>query len=279
MNRKLMLLVVVVLVLAAGGAVLYINRPSAVAERALATLAKATTADFSARLNVANSTSTQQLLGEEGTVDIGLQGQWKREDGPDSVATHVALTTQTPSVSVKIEGEVRLIADKIYWQITTTPQAFPALVRLKDQWVMIGRDEAPKREAAADRQKPVLADVRRVGVESIGGVSTVHYKAVASEQTMIAFMDGLAEVLGTSLSQAQIDQIKTSVAKVQSVPLDIWVPQWGNEPKQLRVSLAVPDGNTVQFTLTFDSLNKPVKIAAPAGAKTLQEIAQQSAAQ
>ncbi len=259
-----------------GGVLVYVNRPSAVAQRALANLGKAETATFSGRLNLANSTSTQKLLGEEGTIDIGLKGAWKREEGPDALATDITLTTQTDSLSVKIEGEARLLADKIFWQITTTPQAFPVLVRLKDQWIVIGREPAPEGENALANRQPLLSKVDRKGTTNINGTTTVHYTAIASEQTMVALMDSLAGVLGTSLSEAQIEQVKNSVAQVQTVPLELWVKRWSNEPKQLRVSLIVPDGNTMQFTLTFDSLNQPVTIEAPEGAKTLQEIAQQN---
>ncbi len=276
-SRLKLLLLIGLLVIILVGIFVYVNRPSAVADRALGKLAAAQTANFSARINLANSSSTEQLLGEAGTVDIGLKGQWKREQGPDALATHIALTTQTDSLSVKIEGEIRLLADKIYWQITTTPQAFPALVRLKDQWVVIGREQDTAEEKPVQIKGHVFTTVKRAGSEAINGVPTVHYTAIASEGTMIRLMDGLADVLGTSLSAAQIEQVKASVARVPNVPVELWVKRFSSELKQLRISLAVPDGNTVQFTLTFDSLNEPVTVEAPAGAKTLQEIAQQQA--
>jgi hypothetical protein len=271
---RLRILGAVVLALAAIiGLVLYLYRPSAAAKRSLERLGQASTAHFNAHLNLANTTSTEQLLGEAGTVEVELKGVWRKEDGPDSIATDLILATQTESVSVKVQGDVRLIGDKLYWQITKTPQSFPILMQLKDQWIVMPRGATPEGDdtlAAA----PVLTSVTRQGVETIDGVTTVHYTATASAETMVSLMDGLAGVLGTSLSEAQINQIKESVAQATSVPLDLWVKRWSSEPKQLRVSLAVPGGNTVQFTIQFTALNQPVTIDVPEGAITLQEMAQ-----
>jgi hypothetical protein len=265
------LLLIVVLV----GGFLYVNRPSAAVRRSLENLAQASTAHFRARLNLANSTSTTQLLGEEGTIDVDLTGAWAKEAGADSFVTDLALTTQTESVSVKIEGDVRLIGDKLYYQITKTPQAFPALVQLKDQWIVSERGGSPEADSAENFKAPTFTTVKRQGVETVDGVPSVHYVATASAETIVSFMDGLASVLGTSLSKEQIDKIKGNVAEATTVPVDLWVKRWGSELKQLRIELAVPGGNTVQFTLLIKDTNQPVAIETPADALTLPEFIQQ----
>ena len=275
---RLRILIVLALILAAViGAVLYLYRPAAAAQRSLERLSEVATATFNAQLHLTNSESTQRLLGEEGTVDVDLKGAWAQAEGPDSLATDIVLTTHTDSMSFKVQGEVRLLADQLYFQITKTPQAFPILVQLRDQWVVMPRGATPEGEGAAADITPTLAAVNRQGIEVIDGVPTVHYTAIASAETMVSLMDGLAGVLGTSLSEAQINQIKESVAQANSVPLDLWVERWSSEPKQLRLSVTVPDGNTVEFTIQFTSLNEPVAIEAPAGALTLQEMAQRQA--
>ena len=256
------------------GLVVYIYQPAAVARRSLARLAEAKTANFTAHLNLANSPNTQTILGEQGTVDVELAGVWQKAEGPDALATDVVLTTQTESVSVKVQGDVRLIGDTLYFQITKSPQAFPILVQLKDQWIQLPRGATPDVAGARSDLAPAFSSVKRQGSETIDGEATVRYTALASAEGMVSLMDSLASVLGTSLSEAQINQIKESVSQATSVPVDLWVKRWSSEPKQLRISLAVPGGNAVQFTLRFTGLDQPVDIETPEGAVTLQEMAQ-----
>ncbi len=274
MTRRLLLGLLILLVGGAGALLFWAYRPAAAVERAFTKLQAATTADFVTHLQLENNASTQQLLGEEGSVDIDLAGQWERQDGPDALATHITLTTQTKSLQITIAGELRLIEDKLYLLITTTPQAFPALVQLKDQWIVMDRGATAETAPVIADTSTLFTSVDRRGVEKIGDTSTVHYVAPASNEAVVSFMDSLAGILGTSLSEEQINQIRTSVTDIETIPLDLWIARWGSDLKQLKTALTVPGGNAVQFTLQFNALNQPVQIAAPTDARSLEEILQ-----
>lgn len=278
MPRHFLIVVLISLVvLATGGGLAWANRPEAVVARALGHVRAATTADFVANIGLENNPSTQALLGESGSVGIDVAGSWERQDGPDSLATHVTLTTQTSSVQVKIQGELRLISDKLYLLITTTPQAFPALVQLKDQWIVMDRGASEENTPAAAPDSSLFASVDRDGVEKIGDVSTVKYVAAANNEAVVSFMDSLAGILGTSLSEAQVSQIRGSVAEVKSLPIDIWVARGTSDLQQLKTALTVPGGNAVNFTLQFNSLNQPAEIKVPDGARSIEEILKDAA--
>lgn len=250
----------------------YFYRPAAVVERALTELGEARTANFTTRIQMANSASTQQLLGEEGAVDMNIAGQWERQDGPDALAIDTTLMTQTESVSVSIQGDIRLIKDKLYLQVKKAPAAVPLLVQLKDQWIAVDRGAEEEDSMGVPVGPDLFASVKREGSETIDGVATVHYTATAKNDAIVKFMDALAEMLGTSLSEQQVGQIRESMTHVESIPIDVWVERWGSELKQLHTTLIVPGGTTVEFTLGIKSLNEPVTIVAPEGAATFQEV-------
>lgn len=271
-QRTFWLILIGAALIIAGAALAWAYRPAAAVERAFTNLAKATTADFSTQINVGNSTATSALLGEEGSIDLVLDGVWAEQAGPDALATNVTFTTQTESVSIKIKGEVRLVDDKLYFLITNTPSAFPALVQLKDQWLAINRGASQGEAAPASLTADKFSRVDRVGVEKIGDEPYVHYVATATDEAIIGLMDNLAGILGTSLSADQISQIRASVSQVTTVPLDIWIKRWGSDIKELRTTIAVPGGNSVHFTLRFNQLNQGVSITAPSGAKSLPEL-------
>lgn len=271
-QRTFWLILIGAALIIAGAAVAYANRPAAAVERAFTNLAKATTADFSTQINIGNSTATSALLGEEGSIDLVLDGVWAEQAGPDALSTKVTFTTQTESVSIKIKGEVRLVDDKLYFLITNTPPAFPALVQLKGQWLAIDRGASQGEAASALLTADKFSRIDRVGVEKIGDEPSVHYAATATDEAIIGLMDNLAGILGTSLSADQISQIRDSVSQVKTVPLDIWIKRWGSDIRQLKATIAVPGGNSVQFTLRFNQLNQEVSITAPSGAKSLQEL-------
>jgi hypothetical protein len=260
-----------VAVVAVGGALLYGQRPTRVAEAAITTLSEARTARFAATLQLENAQATQQQLGELGTVEITLDGVFERRDNePDAIAADVAFATKTESISVTVDGEVRFVGDKAYVNIEKTPPTFAALNQLKGQWLFFERGAGPEAPTANETAASFVS-VKRKGTSEVNGEPVVLYEAVATDEAVIAMMDGIAELLGTRLTQDQITDLRNSVTKVGQVPVELKVRRWSNELRQLSTVLEVPGGNTVRFTLTPKELNTPVEITEPDGAVSLNE--------
>lgn len=271
MKRLYLWFFLAVAVAVVGGALLYGQRPTRVAEAAITTLSEARTARFTATLELENAQATQQQLGELGTVEITLDGVFERRDNePDAIAADVAFATKTESISVTVDGEVRFVGDKAYLNIEKTPPTFAALNQLKGQWLFFERGASPE-AATAHEAAPPFVSVTRRGMGDVQGEQVVVYDAVATDEAVITMMDGIAELLGTRLTQDQITDLRDSVTKVSQVPVELKVRRWSNELRQLSTVLEVPGGNTVRFTLTPKELNTPVEITAPDGAVSISE--------
>jgi len=260
-----------ILIVALIGILAFAFRPARVAEQALTKFAAADTADFVAELQLGNNEATQQLLGEEGVVEIVLDGVLERsEETRDSLASNLAITIRTESVQVQVKGELRLIDDKLYLYIEKSPQVFPVLAELKGEWIAFNRggQSEPQEEAEAVE---LFSTVRRTGTEKIDGTTTVHYTAQATSEAVISMMDTIADLLGTQLTETQIDDIRASVSQVEEVPVELWVERFSRNLKRLRTTLTIPGGNTVDFTLTVNDQNQPVTIETPTDANTIEE--------
>lgn len=262
-------------VVAAGVVVLlvFISRPGRVAREAVESLAEAKTGAFVATVQLENAQATQQLLGEAGSVEIVLDGVFLRREKDnerDRLQADVTVTTKTDSLSLTLEGEARFVGDKAYLFIEKSPAAFGALTQLKGQWL-----ELPRGDASQPAETAISSDfftkVERDGSANLSDVSVVKYTAQAHEAGVVRMMDSIAELLGTRLTDAQVNSIRGSVQKVGHVPVELWVARWGTQPKQLAATIEVPGGNKMRFVLQLKQLNAKVVIAAPEKAVPLSD--------
>lgn len=255
------------------GGLVFVNQPSRVAEGAIDKLAQATTGKFVATLLLENAQATQQVMGEQGTVEIKLDGVFARgtkDQERDQLKADVAVTTKTESVSVTLEGEARFVNDKAYLYIKKSPPAFGALTQLKGQWLQLPRGETTQ-PAQAKLPDDLFTGVKRAGTQDLDGRSVVKYTATAHETAVVRMMDSIAALLGTRLTDAQVNSIRGSVQKVGQVPVELWITRWGSDLAQLSALIAVPDGNKMRFTLRLKETNSKVEIVAPDNAKPINE--------
>lgn len=271
-------LIPIILVVAVLGLVVFVLRPSSVAERAAKRLGEVETGTFTAQLGLQNNITTQQLLGEQGEVEIIIDGSFDRSVTPPNVDTDVDLNIKTESVTVQVELAARAIADKVYLFVKKSPHVFPPLVQLKNQWVVFDRGGLVE-SASPIVDERLFTSVDRAGRETINGVPTIRYEAVASKAAVVSMMNAIAQILGTQLSAGQIADIEKSLNEVTSVPVTIWITRWGIDIQQIAATLTVPSGNTIRFTLTIKDRNKPVTIATPEGAVSLQQAVKNSSGQ
>ena len=255
------------------GAVFVWNRPKLVVADAIRQLAEAETAHFSTTLSLGNTEATKQILSEEGAVTLELNGIFARqEDAQDNLQAEVALTTKTESISIGAEGEFRFIGDKTYMYIKKAPKVFPILSQVKGNWIELPRGGTTAQDDTVPSDEVLFTSVKRGGSEEINGERTTRYQVIASSAAVVRLMDGIAQVLGTSLTQDQIDNLRSSFAGVDKVPLQIWVKPLTHQLRQLKTSIAVPGGNTIDFTLQVSDLNRKVSITTPENPQTFEEL-------
>ncbi|MDP3997850.1 MAG: hypothetical protein Q8P73_05120 [bacterium] len=276
--RKTRFMLLLVVIAAAFAATYYFYfRPDVVARRAVSKLSDVKTAAFTSQLTLNNDTATQNLIGEPGTVEINLDGVFDRGQNPSSVNTNFDVNIKSESVSVQIAGQLELIGDQLYFIINKTPSIFPSLVAIKGQWLSIPRGNAttpPANSATGD----LFTQVKPDGSEKISGTSTARYQTIATTDAVIQMMDGIANTLGTQLTDAQINSIRDSVTSAGNIPVELWITPWSNDLKQISATLNVPGGNTTQFTLTFKNTNQLVSINPPESATPLNQLASPSPA-
>lgn len=260
------------LVIIAGVSVyVYTQRPSRVVSNAIGKLAQAETSRFTAEIALAQTPAAQALLSEATALNITLNGSFDRRGAErDSVASHIAVSAKSESVSLDLNGELRLVGDQAYLLVQTAPNAIPLLAALKDTWVELPRGGQVAAATTAP-SGPLFQSIRKQGREEIHDRSTIKYEAVATEQGVLALMNNIAGMLGTALTDDQLGQLRSNLAGLQNLPVTLWVTPFSHELVQLQAQL--PDG-AVRYTLSFSDRNQPVDHAIPEGAKPINEVLQ-----
>lgn len=246
------------------------TQPGRVVEAAFRQVREATSYHYTADLTLENDQNTKAILGEAGKIQIHFSGVFVRfkDNKKPRLQSAIAATIQTESVSLQLTGEARFVDDKAYLLITKAPPVFPGLVKLRGTWL-----ELPRGGTVSGTNGPInsqlFTDVKAVGREKLDTITTTKYHAVAAQAAIIQFMDGIAELLGTSLTEAQITQLRHSMTQVKIVPVDVWISPGTRTVHQFQATIAVPGGNTMHLTLKLSDRNQPVNISAPENAQAL----------
>ena len=248
----------------------YTLRSSAVVDRALRRLSLLGSAHVVATVELTNADATQALIGEQGVVTLTFDGDMRRSaTGPDEAAGDVLMSIATDSVRLEAEGQLRLIEDTLYLLVEQAPPVFPALVQLKGQWIALPRGGTGAAMTTRATAEP-FSGYRRIGRD--GEIGATHYRAEATGDAVVGLMDELADFLGTELSTEQVDSLKTSLDRSQAVPVDVWIKLFTQKIVRLEATIEAVSGNVVRFALDVSDHNKPVTLAKPAGAKTIEQI-------
>jgi len=267
--KQLLILVVVIVIIT--GLLFYLRRPSRLTGLALNKAAAATSHHFVTKVVLANSQQTQSILGEEAQIEITLDGAYRRaENQAAAIQSNINMSIATDSVTVGLTGEARLIDDKTYIFITKSPPLFPILQKLKGQWIELPRGQQSL-TTPAPSQAELLTDVTYLTQEEISDESTHKYQAQASQAAIVSFMDNLARLLGTNLTDDQINQLRSSTTEVTQVPVEIWLTPLTSDLRQLKSSLTIPGANTVETIITLTDRDQPVEILPPENFVSLEQ--------
>ena len=273
-KRYLFLTLIVLLII---GAIAIQFRPRAVVSRSLQNISNLKTAHVVINIGIANSAATQQLLGEEGAVNLIIDGQYdKQTSGSDNMAANINLSISTESVSVTINGDVRLIDDKIYLLVKKAPAALPILEQFKGRWISFDRTVQNIKQPNPTPFTDLFTTVDQQGIAKINKQTTIHYSLQATNQAVIQFMNSIANILGSSLSHDQLQALQSDIATNTSLPVDIYVGLWRNNIRQITSQLQVSGGNDIKLTMLIDEPNQPVEMVAPQ-AITIEDLVNQSA--
>lgn len=263
----------IIAIVVVGGTYIYSQHPARAVSNAVKKLAEAQTEHFHAVIALDSNPAIQSLLAEATSLNITLDGTFDRHGQErDSVVTDLTINAKSDSVTLEIGGELRLIGDKAYLLVKKAPAAVPLLARLKDKWVELPRGSATDAAVANNSSGPLFHDVKSAGREEINDQTTRKYSTTATEQGILLFMDNVASILGTKLSDQQITNLRDSLEKADALPVELWVTPWSQELLQLQASIP---GSAVKYTITFNDRNKKVDHTAPEGAKPIQEVLQQ----
>lgn len=245
------------------------QRPHRVVDDALTKLAQATTQRFTAALELENNPATTATLGEAAHVHLNLQGVFKRQSSRPALQSAVTLTMRSESVSLELDGEVRFVDDQAYFLISKTPPVFPAILQLKGKWVTIPRG-GDTEDQSAPPPGQLFTTIKSTGSAERHGVRTHRYEATATQAAVVRFMNALAQVLGTQLTDQQLTELKEGMAKVETVPVTFWITPLSHQLKALEATLVVPGGNTVHLSLDLLDRNQPATITPPDNATSLE---------
>jgi hypothetical protein len=262
-----------VLLLVAGGW-WYVRRPERVVNLALSRADAATSHAFTSTLALANNEQTKNLLGEEGKLELNLDGVYQQ--GPANATeleSKVFASIVTESVTVQLTGEVRLIGGQAYFLINKAPAALPFLQPFKGRWIQLPpRTTDTQPLLSSGSGDPILSEINFLGKEEVADQPTNHYQAQASRTAVIHFLNKLASLLGSSLSSEQLAELNTTTQDISDLPLDLWITPYSLELRRLATALSAPSGNIIDLTLTLTKPNQPVSVTTPEGAVPIEEV-------
>lgn len=250
------------------------NRPSRIVDKAFVKLGASTTQHFYSAVSISNPAASVDILGEPASVDLLVDGKFKREvNQRDSLDATLQLTTKTETLTMLIEANTRFIGDQAYFQITKAPPSLPALSQLKNLWIEMprGTQQAPSTLPA---QTETFLTVKAGPRQEIDGTKVKLYYATATSSAVIRMMDAIAKILGTHLTADQVNNIQQGVASAEMVPIELAITPWSNEIRRLSLATTVPgSNNTMSIEFKFTERDEPVEITVPPDAKSLSDIA------
>lgn len=248
------------------------QRPRTVAERAVRHLVATPKQQFTADLQLQNSQATQAALKEKGTVEVHLQGTYDRSATRPALASTVDVTIKTESVSLQVSGEARLREDKFYLLISKIPPLWPVLQNLKGQWVELPRggtkieaspaEALPTGQAGSAKEGQLFLSVKRLGNNQ--------YQALATQAAVVRFMNALAEIMGTELSNQQLSELQRGIGQLEQLPVTLTITPFSHRLQRLETTITPPNGNNVHFVLQLERETKAAAITVPDGAVTLE---------
>lgn len=262
--------VIIIICLAAGTYAW--TRPQFVLQQSIENVADANTGEFTTLISVQNIQSLSQYLGGEAQVDIALDGTFSKvKDGRDALQSNVIVTAKTATVTLTFEGETRFVDDKAYIQVTSAPEGIEGISELRNKWLELPRG-SQNPDIAEYPQGPLFADIVKEGKQEVSGVSTTHYQAKATDAFLVRVVDGVAQLLGTRLTEDQVASLRASFTESTQLPIDIWATPITHQLKQAHATLAAPSGGAATYTVGIKALDTDVNITAPEGAIPLQQI-------
>jgi hypothetical protein len=278
MKKRLLVLFLIGILVIAGLAWFWLDS-GRVVNKAIEKLTEANTQSFSGVMTSLNKESTKQLLGEQAFMEITVSGFFERQfKGWDSLVADVKITTETESVTLRIEGKLIFIGDQAYVKVIKAPPAFPELVQLKDVWIALPRG-GDNTTSQLNSNENLFTNIKRIGKERIGKEKITMYQAKADQTAILHILDGVAGLLGTRLSAEQIAGFREQVKNTDSANVELGIAPWTHDLHYFATVLTTPNSNEITLSFTLKDRNEPVDIAAPANSILLDEILSATRAQ
>lgn len=262
-RRWLFILLILFAFLLIAVALVWYFSPRQTVNDAIAHLAHHDSRDFTATITLSNSAATTNLIGEQAKIILTLDGGYLRQEGsPDTIAADFDLTTETESISIKVDGKTILKDDSVYVLVSKAPPIFPGLAALKGQWIAMVRGSYTN-DTQLPPPRELFHTVERIDTTQLNGEKLKIYQAEATPEAILLFMDNVARVLGTRLTNEQIDQYRQGVAGVDKLPVNLAITPWNRELRQINTIFTMPGNNEIMFELRLEDLDPTRQFTAP----------------
>lgn len=193
-------------------------------------------------------------------------------------------------VAADVQGEVRVIGDKFYFNLGKFEVSDPAVEQYKamidnylGKWQHLASDfvpeevkqlqevsdEAKQKEAALKElfvNTRLFEVIKEYGVEKLNGVDVYHYGIKVNKDGLKDYMMQASEINEQPMTQAEIDEATAFVDAITNI--DMWIGESDYYLYKAVVNFSGENaGNAVKtnmtFTYTAQSYNKPLSIEAP----------------
>ncbi len=262
------LILIILLVLVA---IYFWQRPSFVVNRSFQKLAYSRTQSFDGHIMLTNLEATQSLIGEGASLNVNFDGVFERTSPRNSLKTHILISTDTDSVTMRIEGDIIFINEDAFIRITKAPPTIPLLSQFKNQWIKTNRG-GEETDSQLKDDELLIKNIRKTGKTEVNDNSVTTYEISTSTTAVLHFLDQIASILGTRLTAEQVNNFKNNVSNAEDIKTTVGVSKWSHSLHLVNTSITMPGGNTVVFTLHLNNRNKKVDISPPDQARSLEEI-------
>lgn len=238
----------------------------------------------SGRLTLALDADVPGVRGVQGPVSLKLTGPFQAASSGDQLP-RFDFTLSLDADGQSLNAGAVSTGDQGFLRFEGTAYALPAklFAEFRDSYLKAQRRSAAKQRPPSLGQLGIdprswLTNPQRQDDTELGGTAVTHVSAgldvsklLADVQTLLRRAQSVSGGSATPLTQAQLDQLRKDV---ESAKVDVYAGKDDHELRKLVVDLGLTKGR-LSFTLAYDQLGQPQTIAAPSGAKPIQDLVAQ----
>jgi hypothetical protein len=243
------------------------------------------TVDFETASDVTDANNTKSSVGLKisedkyfnGDIDIDVIGIGK------TFYAKFDTTSENLSDAYKSSGLVgkwlEIDYEKISKQLAKDNPQVAAFVDKNYKMPEMSADQLARVRALALKTKIVTAK-KQLGDEAVSGADCRHYEVDINKDDLREYVRGVGAIMQDQVSQAQIGQMLDIIGKADFSGIEIWVAKSDFTLRRVKGNMKYHDSylGLIDYSMSFDwnvdyrNIGKPVNIEAPANAKSLYDV-------